>query len=1520
MTTKRRQYSRAKSKAIFMALAFASLLLVGGVASRTDAQSGLVISNVRETTVTSTYADIAWTTNDDADSQVRWGPQGAGMPNLETSSTQVQSHSLRIEPLTPNTVYEYQVGSKRETDDETERVWAPALPNTFTAPAGGDGGTEPPTLTSIGVMRNCCTARFIFETNRVAGYTLEFVSGAPAAGATSTSALGDYRDSWNVNYPFDAGDPQLTASTEYGYTISIFDDGGNRRIYGPFYFTTGTGPADFTFTPGVCVDGTLYGTCNANGEYCANGLVLNCVLCGYQCQVGQTCRNGGACTDDPGTGESAYQCNPPSCYETVCVGGANNGASCTSGGQCPGGSCTGEDFLEPAGPGCYLSWQKCNANTVLKVQKDRVCNKWMTCRTQTDVQNPTTKQTESLCYDLAACASIGPDGQCARPLFGKYCLDDPLRFCETGADCDIHICKPASGKWCKQAKEEPAGSGIFEYVSCEDADDCTAEGLAPTCEEFFPANVTYTAPDDVQKIRYLTGSINAGLSWSTGPSALVEGSFPWYFMPQVGSVVPIGNGHFEERVSVSTFDQDGTKKTTVSYTTKPWSEFGAKGSDNTDPSVLVTPESIGDQNQPNHVLKIDPTDAPEPFSGAQAPSQSFTISSQASYVVGLRMKSSTPDGQTVKVRFLSDTGEETELLSESLTGGWKTFVSSPKSPDAGGGSARLQIVRTGGSTEPFFVDDIELNVALGVKTDGSNPVFIPRSCRLYPREDSLLCEYKDDSGIRFKGWYGYCLEHDSKFADRCVSWWPIDIIGGESDVFGTFGSEVAAGYHDREPLYYCLEAKGVGGGDTIEWRKKPDDCDVIDSASTEGNIRYGKTPMLGYFTNSNGNDCSFTKPDGIWQYRCFDNALVTACNDDALWGECGDTTFNNTFPVVDDDKYPKSSISRIVLREIQASHSDWSFSPIVLDESNNWKATYTNGNNQFSMEAVFDEQNVLEKYVLYGCDGSKNDGGFAAVVEYHLREVCTKIVKVVDEDGKNKAWSSRVSVGSAYRTLESNYSYTDDLAPFGGAVPESSDPSDWSDLLYVEAPRTNESFTYPYQSRAGLPAACKGDCSTRVCIGGGNKNGLLCRTAEDCRDTEGNQGVCSGVGTCSKSKKGCSANWDSTGRCMDIRGTEDTSGEACCSKTDPKDICIGGALSSLGNQGYNISDHFQCELSGAWCRCGAGDCGNPVLNPNGDNLCKGYNDSDRCLPIVVDSYKGKALYNLSRLFAQSYGFWTWNPKLGNYEEQTIDQALGENGTQNWTPPSQICQSCSLNVNLACSVDDDCKVLGTCDANRVRGQHNIWAETADFCGNRTNAFGFRVNDHPKDEQDITNVDIIDGGWVNFKFNTAADSEQLPLSSILIKWSTSEQQSIYFPYAPKSDKDAPHSISHRYFCSPKIMEDLPTCEAVPKNRSYPCKQGSSCVYQPRVVVQDNWGWCNAVPADFATMPSCAATGSVCGADEICEPRYQVCVDFDQYQSSSRVCNNENAFPPSWADASNGTFDQRRAIEVRVQSSGD
>ena len=111
---------------------------------------------------------------------------------------------------------------------------------------------------------------------------------------------------------------------------------------------------------------------------------------------------------------------------------------------------------------------------------------------------------------------------------------------------------------------------------------------------------------------------------------------------------------------------------------------------------------------------------------------------------------------------------------------------------------RIHLYSTGSPNSNFYFDDIQLKPALNSKDN----YYTTQECRLYPNDDSLSCEYVEDSGAKQKGWYGYCLEHDTYPGneDACLLWWPIDNVKGEGYTNDNFG-----GYLGKTPVYYCTE-------------------------------------------------------------------------------------------------------------------------------------------------------------------------------------------------------------------------------------------------------------------------------------------------------------------------------------------------------------------------------------------------------------------------------------------------------------------------------------------------------------------------------------------------------------------------------------------------------------------------------------------------------------------------------------------------------------------------------------------
>lgn len=135
---------------------------------------------------------------------------------------------------------------------------------------------------------------------------------------------------------------------------------------------------------------------------------------------------------------------------------------------------------------------------------------------------------------------------------------------------------------------------------------------------------------------------------------------------------------------------------------------------------------------------------------------------------------------------------------------------------------RITLTTEGDTLGSYYFDDIKIRPILVSRSGFSNQ----QTCRLYPQENSLTCDYDDASGVRYKGLYGYCLEYD-RFpgsADTCLQWWPVPNKNNNSDNANEL-SEIcndgqASGNEDcdckqivgEDSVTYCNTEEGFGYG------------------------------------------------------------------------------------------------------------------------------------------------------------------------------------------------------------------------------------------------------------------------------------------------------------------------------------------------------------------------------------------------------------------------------------------------------------------------------------------------------------------------------------------------------------------------------------------------------------------------------------------------------------------------------------------------------------------------------------
>lgn len=128
-------------------------------------------------------------------------------------------------------------------------------------------------------------------------------------------------------------------------------------------------------------------------------------------------------------------------------------------------------------------------------------------------------------------------------------------------------------------------------------------------------------------------------------------------------------------------------------------------------------------------------------------------------------------------------------------------------------TTELHIVQSAGAGNiPFVIDNVSLMPSAEVNKEGnphsdSSTNLISRDCRGYPEATAAECDYVDNNGSINTGWKGYCLLRDEISDDRCVQWWPVDVIAGEAD-YVALGAAIPVAFNGPAPLYHCLVAKG----------------------------------------------------------------------------------------------------------------------------------------------------------------------------------------------------------------------------------------------------------------------------------------------------------------------------------------------------------------------------------------------------------------------------------------------------------------------------------------------------------------------------------------------------------------------------------------------------------------------------------------------------------------------------------------------------------------------------------------
>ena len=351
----------------------------------------------------------------------------------------------------------------------------------------------------------------------------------------------------------------------------------------------------------------------------------------------------------------------------------------------------------------------------------------------------------------------------------------------------------------------------------------------------------------------------------------------------------------------------------------------------------------------------------------------------------------------------------------------------------------------------IYFDDIRIVPVI------ETPDFTPKTCRLYPTQESFTCNSYDMIKGIDKGLEGYCMEYDRYPGNRdaCLMWYPVDRIKSSSIV------ERGVGYEGKFPVYYCADMDA--DFDFVESRTSKviydkDDycCDTgffsaiadwfyagIPSLIVGGELKFWYSEMVSFITDSCSGKSYTWYDDGSGESFC-GSANYAIRFDIYSDGDCGTfddgTEYNLRFTCV-----PKND----------AAH------PAIFGS---WY--------EYDGDLVLNEKNPNSPVRIYNYTTSE----LMQPEDYRLQ--CDKFYQVVSDTADNKAWTGRVRTGSSYVVSElGGYVYGDEDPPFGSAIipAEVKSPEDWDGIVSTdEYDRLFFRENLSESVISGLPYGCHG--------------------------------------------------------------------------------------------------------------------------------------------------------------------------------------------------------------------------------------------------------------------------------------------------------------------------------------------------------------------------------------------------------------------------------------------------------------
>ncbi len=751
-------------------------------------------------------------------------------------------------------------------------------------------------------------------------------------------------------------------------------------------------------------------------------------------------------------------------------------------------------------------------------------------------------------------------------------------------------------------------------------------------------------------------------------------------------------------------------------------------------------------------------------------------------------------------------------------------------------TAFLNFVAAVDTTAPmtFYLDDVSLKPALAVAkqdTPGTGTVLKAPGCRLFARDDSPDCQYTSEDGSVYKGWRGYCLDKDPNNADLCLTWWPLDILGGERPL----GASTQSNYNGASTVYQCLEQQTgavvldniietgtIGDSWQFSWDPR---------LSISGTGRCERAPGTPCTTDAGCNlDLSYglckpyTPKTGTVHWRDIERIDVLASfidyertGKEDSWGKGCDnpvTGGSEVSCVTDGDKNGAKLISvdpakinrisgdeglRVFLTQfgVNGDPDSLSWSTLYSDDTDcDGDGILGNDDQWFALRFHFTQETkpddadaVIDKIDIKLCDDREQSLWDAVIrIIVRARSSCNYVAQTVKTDADNdgvpeqKAWGQRMKAG-AYTDPKTSITYDSDSAPYGAMNAPGGDPNSWiwtATNGFGGQPSVSEANSVDSYSnlRAGTPQSFSQQPSTT--------------TSKYCfrSDLPADAVLFDKI-----------AELDlKTGNACDTQDAKN----ACLSTAS--DACVGRPVQHCsGNQLYACAKNEDCISRGYGSCVGSKDAG----------WAAGVQGA------------ADAVKRLQHVFAQSWGCWKLESKL-----------LGNSDNADYTSSPSTCSS-KGGCYVKSTYSGSCSELNQTNSRSEKGKWDV-ADDRPCPGNERPSNDDNEYCYVKPEisnfliggASSGNITVDQNKSVTAQFSYTVDPQQAPAKQYAMEWE-------------RPSDDDPNSD-----CSG--WSDMPVGSTIVLPGFHYTNPG---MFKPRICIKDSWG----VEAKADYNGTITATGS-------------------------------------------------------------